>query len=314
MTTRHFLVDNDITPDEQNLVLKVAQVIAADRQKVADALKGAGIGLLFEKPSLRTRVSSERACHFLGAEPIILRGDELHLKRGETPADCIKVLAGYLNLFMARVFDHAFLEQVAEPCLIPVVNGLSDRFHPLQALADLLTLQQLWGPFSAKTVTYLGDGNNVCSSLAIAGAMAGLHIIASCPPEYTLPPDVLEIARTIAKQTGGAVEVIENPQQAVAHADALYTDVWLSMGASEAGRLERYAKLKPYQINNALLAQAPKHCSVLHCLPAHRGEEITSDVLDSKQSVVVRQAHNRLPTAAALFLFLLRPEVCRALI
>ncbi|MCC6932034.1 MAG: ornithine carbamoyltransferase [Deltaproteobacteria bacterium] len=310
MSVRHFLVDYDISGEEQSIIINAAAAFSLNRHLASSVLAQYCIGLFFEKPSLRTRVSTERACHLLGAKPINLKSDELHFQRGETPADSIKVLAGYIDLFMGRVYKQAALEELSRPNLIPIVNGLSDCYHPLQALADFLTLKQLCGSLAGRTITYLGDGNNVCSSLLLAGSMAGVRVIACCPERYLPRSAVMQKANEMAKLSGGAVELISDPAIAVSQADAVYTDVWLSMGDSENERAERYAQLKPYQINSKLMSIAKNNCYVMHCLPAHRDEEITSEVLDSERSRVVLQAHNRLPTAMALFLFLLNPEAC----
>jgi len=272
-------------------------------------LSGRSIGLLFEKPSLRTRVSCETACALLGAHPVSLRGDELHLHRGETPADTARVLSGYLDLLMARVMRHQLLVDLASVDALPVVNGLCDAFHPLQALADMLTIHESFnGRLRGIRVTYLGDGNNVAASLMLAGAMLGLSVTISSPLGYEVDASVVARATHFAEGSGGSVSLVSDPVEAVAEAQVLYTDVWTSMGdeGEEDSRREVFA---PYQINRELLGSAPADAIVLHCLPAHFDEEITREVFDSSQSRVVPQAHNRLPTAAAVFLFLLNREL-----
>ncbi len=310
---RHFLRDDDLTIKEQQLVLNAALTLSKNPLVAAEALKGHGIGLLFEKPSLRTRVSSEMACINLGAHPVQLKSQELQLSRGESAEDSARVLCGYIHLLMGRVFQHKTLEGFAEANTMPIVNGLSELYHPLQSLADLLTIYQEWGhEIKGKKLVYLGDGNNVCHSLMISGAMAGLHIVAACPKGYPPESKILSLASEIATQSGGSVSVMANPRDAARSADVLYTDVWASMG-DESEESDRLAPLAPYQLNRELLALANPKAIVLHCLPAHRDEEISAEVLDGPNSRVFRQAHNRLPATAALFLFLLNPKVCEKL-
>lgn len=313
MVIRHFLRDDDLNPDEQSIVLKAALALSKNPVAAKESTNGRGIGLLFEKPSLRTRVSSEIACVNIGAHPIQLRKEELQLSRGESAQDSARVLCGYLALLMGRVYQHSTLEQFAEANVLPIVNGLSDLYHPLQALADILTLQQEWGNnIKGRRLVYLGDGNNVCHSLMLAGAIAGLNVVAACPRGYPPSEKVVELAQARAKQSKGSVIVCGNPQEAVRDADVLYTDVWASMG-DESEESDRLAPLAPYQLNEELLALAKHEAVVLHCLPAHRDEEISATVLDGSHSRVIRQAHNRLPATAALFLFLLAPKMCEAL-
>lgn len=310
---RHLLRDDDLDAAEQAVIVSAAQRLAEAPAAAAGVCAGTAVALLFEKPSLRTRVSSEVACARIGATPLRLTSDELQLARGETPEDTARVLAGYVGLLSARVYDHALLEALASVGVLPIVNALSDRFHPLQALADLLTLRQCFGPsVRGRTLAYVGDGNNVAASLLLAGALAGLRVVVACPDGYRPEADVLRRAGELAAASGGAAEVTDDPRAAVADADAVYTDVWTSMG-QEGEEAERVAALEPYRLDAALLAAAPAHAVVMHCLPAHRGEEITADVLEGPRSVVFRQAHNRLPATAAAFLWLLSPSAAEAL-
>lgn len=306
---RHLLKDYDVTPAELFDIVIVARLIKRRPALVRGSLAGHSIGLLFEKPSLRTRVSCETACALLGAHPVSLRGDELHLHRGETAADSARVLSGYLDLLMARVMSHQLLVDLASVNALPVVNGLCDAFHPLQALADMLTIHESFnGRLHGIRVTYLGDGNNVAASLMLAGAMLGVSVTIASPVGYEVDSSLLARATRFAEESGGGVTLLSDPIAAVAEAQVLYTDVWTSMGdeGEEALRREAFA---PYQINRSLLEHAPADAIVLHCLPAHFDEEITREVFDSFQSRVVPQAHNRLPTAAAAFLFLLNREL-----
>lgn len=313
MTVRHFLRDDDISPWEQKLVLGAAYMLSAKPTAVNRALAGQSIGLFFEKPSLRTRVSAETASVNLGAHPLQLRADDLQLHRGETAGDSARVLCGYLSLLMARVNSHSLLEDFAEPSTLPIVNGLSEQFHPLQALADLLTLMQEWnGKIRGKKLVYFGDGNNVCHSLMLAGAMSGLKVVVACPDDYRPDQSVLSRANELCAASGATIEIISDPQTAAQDADALYTDVWTSMG-DEGQEAQRCAVFEPYQLNERLMQLAKPDAIALHCLPAHREEEISTGVFEGAQSRVFPQAHNRLPATAALFLFMLAPEVCEAL-
>jgi ornithine carbamoyltransferase len=310
---RHLLRDDDLDAAEQAVIIAAAQRLAAEPAAAAGVCAGTAVALLFEKPSLRTRVSSEVACARIGATPVRLTTDELQLARGETPEDTARVLAGYIGLLSARVYDHSLLEALASVGALPIVNALSDRFHPLQALADLLTLRQCFGPsVRGRTLAYVGDGNNVAASLLLAGALAGVRVIVACPDGYRPESVVLARAQDLAAASGGAAEVTDDPRAAVADADAVYADVWTSMG-QEGEEAERVAALSPYRIDETLLAAAPPHAVVMHCLPAHRGEEIAADVLEGPRSVVFRQAHNRLPSTAAAFLWLLSPAAAEAL-
>lgn len=310
MTIRHFLRDDDLSASEQRLVLRTACTLARNPQAGFAALEHRCVGLLFEKPSLRTRVSSEAACVHLGAHPLFLLGKDLQISRGESFADTARILAGYIHLLLARVHSHSSLEALSRTQSVPIVNGLSDRFHPLQALADLVTLIQEWGPsLSGRRIVYLGDANNVCRSLCLAGVMAGLEVVVAAPESHQLEMSFLSGIDAMSERMGGTVTLCHDPFEAVCGADAIYTDVWASMG-EEGEEADRLALFAPYQLNKALLQRAKANAIVLHCLPAHRGEEITEDVLEGDCSRVIRQAHNRLPATAALFLFLLRRDVC----
>lgn len=310
---RHYLRDDDITIEDQAVVLAAAHRLARDPGAAAGILAGTGIGLYFEKHSLRTRASSEVAAARLGATPVVLRREELQLARGETAQDTTRVLAGYLGMLMGRVHSHATLEAMAEPGLLSIVNGLSDRFHPLQVLADLLTMRMEWGPdIAERTLAYVGDGNNMAASLLLGGAMAGLRVVVAAPPGYAPDGSVVAEAMAIAATSGGDVVVTEDPGEAVDGADAVYTDVWTSMGM-EGEEDARRSAFAGFGVDAALMRLARPDAIVLHCLPAHRGEEISAEVIDGLQSRVFLQAHNRLPAAAALFLFVCAREACEEL-
>jgi ornithine carbamoyltransferase len=305
---RHFLKDTDVSASEQFDILKVARAIKRNRGQFSETLLGMSIGLFFEKPSLRTRVSSHTACSSLGATPISLRADELHFHRGETPQDGIRVLAGYLELLLARVYSHKLLVELAKPSVVPIVNGLCDLYHPLQALADLLTIYEAFnGRLKGLRLTYLGDSNNVSNSLALAGTMAGLQVTLCCPKELSPEDYILKEIANVSLTKDSFFRVEHDPKKAVANADIVYTDVWTSMGEEEE-ESSRKILLKDYQVNSELLSSAKRDTVVMHCLPAHFNEEITRDVFDSPNSRIIEQAHNRFPTTAAIFLFSLWRE------
>ena len=316
---KHFLKDDDLTVEEQEDVLNLALLFsntpkAALSGELSSPADSMSFGLLFEKPSLRTRVSSEVASRMLGANPVLMRSEELHFTRGETPSDSMKVLSGYLNLLMARVGEHRLLEEFKNVSKIPIVNGLSNKYHPLQALADLLTLKQVWGnDIRGKTLAYFGEGNNVSHSLLLAGAMQGLNVRIACPNSLNPDKSILEVASLAASKNGGSVSVCDSPQSVADGADALYTDVWVSMGDKD-NPTQKKAILKDFALNNELLSLASETGIVLHCLPAHRGEEIEASVIDGSKSKVVRQAHNRLPATQALFLYLIAPDFSKSLL
>ncbi len=305
---RHLLTDTDVSPRELADLVQIASLIKRRRDQFSDVLRGRSIGLLFEKPSLRTRVSSETAATLLGAHPIILRGDELHLHRGETPEDSARVLTGYLDLLMARVLSHGLLESFASVNCLPIVNGLSDTHHPLQALADMLTIHEAFnGRLEGRRVCYVGDCNNVATSLVLSGVALGLDMVVACPNQYRGSRALPETALLIGERTGGSLVFSSEVEEAAAGADVLYTDVWISMG-DEGEEQERRQALAPYQLNESLIRRASDDVVVMHCLPANFGEEITREAFDGPQSRILRQAHNRLPATAAVFLFLLDRE------
>ena len=264
------------------------------------ALKGHGVALLFEKPSARTRTSSEMAVFTLGGHPVYIRPEEVGIGTRESPEDVARTLASYCSILAARVFDHTLLESMAAAVHVPVVNLLSDRAHPCQALADLLTLQEVVGTLDGSRLVYVGDGNNVAASLAFAAALSGLVLVVSSPPGYELDDDVVDRARNL----GGTVELVPDPYEAVAGADAVYTDVWTSMGQEDEAA-QRRAAFASYQVDAALMAAAAPSAVFMHCLPAHRGEEVSADVIDGKQSVVWQQAQNRMHSVRALFALLM---------
>jgi ornithine carbamoyltransferase len=264
------------------------------------ALHGDTVAMFFEKPSTRTRVSFAAACQHLGALPLGLRPDELQLGRGEPIADTARVLSGYASAIVVRTFAQAVLDEMAAAAEKPVINALTDDHHPCQALADLLTIRERFGSLQGLRVAYLGDGNNVAHSLMEAGALAGMHVVVGTPPGYEPDPAITDQAAAAALGHGGSVSVVHDPIEAVAGANAVYTDVWVSMGDDEAQRAKREEVLRSYQVDTELMRRADHEAVFLHCLPAHRGEEVAAEVIDGPASVVFRQAENRLWTEEAV--------------
>lgn len=301
----HFLNLDGWSADELTRLIDLADQLKADR-RWRDDLHGASVGLLFEKPSTRTRISFDVAVRELGGHPVVLTAGDLQLGRGETVEDTARVLSRYLDALVVRTSAQARLEALASAASIPVVNALSDVAHPCQALADLQTIREYKGRLAGLRLTYLGDGNNVANSLLRAGALSGMHVSVGAPPGYEPIPQVIETARREAAGAGGSVTVTVDPLAAAADADVVYTDVWASMGQEEQ-RGARSLLFHAYQVSAEVMAVARPDAVVLHCLPAHRGEEIAAEVIDGPQSVVWEQAENRLHTAKALLLMLLRP-------
>lgn len=299
---KDYLTVSDLSPDELTAVLERASRLRADPSSAANALSGQRIGLFFEKPSARTRISTEVGSAELGMIPIVLKADEIGLGKRESVADVGRVFDRYLDVLALRVFDHANLVIIAENAEAPVINLLSDLEHPCQALADLQTIAAD-RPLAGTTVAYVGDGNNVCHSLMVAGAMAGMEVRAVTPPGYEPSPAVTEHAIGLAAANGGAIAVTTDAEVGVAGADVVYTDVWASMG-QEAEAIERRKLFEPYQVNQELFSRAGADAIFLHCLPAHRGDEATDEVLDNDRSRILDQAENRLHSFKALLLHL----------
>jgi ornithine carbamoyltransferase len=270
-------------------------------------LRGKTLGLLFQKPSTRTRVSFEAGMSQLGGHALTLPMGDIQLSRGETVLDTARVLSRYLDGIVIRTYDHSIVEEWSAEASMPVINGLTDHSHPCQALSDLLTIQEIKGRLKGLSLAYIGDGNNVANSLIEAGAKMGMRVAIGCPSGYQPDQRVIDRARLDGQTTGAAIEMFENPLVAVKEADVVYTDVWISMGR-EREQARRLRTLAPYQLNKRLLQRAKPDAIVMHCLPAHRGEEITADVLDGPQSVVIDQAENRLHMQKAILAQLLRQK------
>jgi ornithine carbamoyltransferase len=304
---RHFLSIDDVTPDELAHLLELAAKVKQSPEDYASRLEGRAVALIFEKPSTRTRVSFEVGVAALGAHPLALSSTELQLGRGESIEDTGRVLSRFCDAIVLRTFGQERLEALASGASVPVVNSLSDYEHPCQILADLLTVQEKKRQAKDLSIAYLGDGNNVAHSLLLGGTMLGMRVRVATPPGFEPIPQVIERATEIAGQTGGSVEVANDPKAAAEDADILYTDVWASMG-QEREHDERVLVFTPYRLDGAAVDRAADDVIVLHCLPAHRGEEITDDVIDGPHSVVWDQAENRLHTQKALLLWLLGAE------
>lgn len=300
MRGRHFISMLDLAPEELAHALDTALVVKRDGS--GPVLAGRTLALVFEKPSLRTRVSFDVAIARLGGRAIYLRHDEVGLGTREPPRDVARVLSRMVDGIAARTFQQATLTELAQWATVPVVNALSDEEHPCQALADLLTLREHLGAVEGVRLTYVGEGNNIAISLAYASVLAGMHFVCASPEEFGLPASVLEAARALPG--GGSVRQSFDPHEAVKDAQAVYTDVWASMGQEHLldARREAFAA---YRLDAALLASAPATALVMHDLPAHRGEEITDEVLESPRSVVFDQAENRVHAQQAMLLLLM---------
>jgi ornithine carbamoyltransferase len=298
---RHLLSLQDWSAAEVNELLDLAELVRREPARYRSALDGKALGLIFLKSSTRTRVSFEVAIRQLGGYAIFLSGSDTQLGRGEPLADTARVLSRYLDLLMARLFGHQDIVELARHSTIPVINGLTDRFHPCQALADMLTLRQCFGELRGRKLAYIGDGNNVAHSLLLAAARTGLDVAVASPPGYRVDPDVLEEARRGAAETGATIEDIEDPAAAARGASALYTDVWTSMG-QEKEQAERLRAFEGYEVDASLMSLATSDAVFLHCLPCHRGEEVSAEVVDGPQSRVFEQAENRLHAQKAVML------------
>jgi ornithine carbamoyltransferase len=282
---RHLLRIDDLDAESLAALLDLAAAMKERPHGFVEALRGDTLVCFFEKPSTRTRVSFAAAAERLGMFPLLLRPDELQLGRGETIEDTARTLSGYAAAIVVRTFAQETVEHLAAAATVPVVNALTDEHHPCQALADMLTLRERFGRLDGLRVAFLGSGNNVATSLVQAGALAGVHVVVSAPPGYEPPlPDA---------------HVVHDPLEAVAGADAVYTDVWVSMG-EEDERDARISALEPYRVTPELMAAGRADAVFMHCLPAHRGEEVAAEVIDGPQSVIWQQAENRLPTEEAL--------------
>jgi ornithine carbamoyltransferase len=303
---KHFLDIADFTREEIENLLELAKKtkLAYKNDIINPILKDKVLAMVFQKPSLRTRVSFDMAMRTLGGDALYLSPQEIGLGKRESIADVARVLSGYVHIIMARVFAHDHILQLAKWSSVPVINGLSDYNHPCQALADTLTIYEEFGDLAGKTISYIGDGNNVALSLMKTVIKLGAHFRIASPEGYNLAPQEIEANTTIAEAMGGSVKEYRSPQDAARNADVIYTDTWTSMGQEEEAR-HREKVFPPYQVNSELLKLAHTHAIVMHCLPAHRGQEITDAVADGPQSRLFPQAENRMHAQKAILIELL---------
>lgn len=302
MYGRDLLSLADLSPEEIRLILETA--VRLKRDGSAGILAGRALALVFEKPSLRTRVSFERAMQLMGGHAIYLSQAEVGLGVREPVKDIARVLDEYVDAIAARTFTQSTIVELAKFARIPVINALSDEEHPCQALADTLTMYEHFGAVEGLKVAFIGDGNNVAVSLMLAVASLGGHIILATPSGYDPPGDILELARGHAHQSGGSVRIVRQPLEAVSGVDVVYTDVWTSMG-QEDERIQRQRDFAGFQISSALMEAAAAHAVIMHDLPAHRGEEILDEAIESPRSIVFQQAGNRLHAQRALLALVL---------
>jgi ornithine carbamoyltransferase len=303
---KHFLAISDLTPGETQDLLDVAVRLKKQHFDAGNGPQFAGkvLGMIFQKPSLRTRVSFDMAMRHMGGDALYLSPNEIGLGKREAISDIARVLAGYVHVLMARVFDHAHVLELAQWSEIPVINGLSDYNHPCQGMADALTVQEKFGKAKGLNVTFVGDGNNVAVSLMHVSAQLGWNFTLSSPEGYDLDPKAVEIAQKIGAQTGSQFKFIRDPHEAVKGAHVIYTDTWTSMGQEEE-TAKREKVFPPYQVNAQLVSEADPDVIVMHCLPAHRNHELTDEVADGPHSVIFPQAHNRLHAQKAILARLL---------
>ena len=307
---RDFVTEYDVTSQEISKIFALTAKLKKQKGKISTELKGKTIGLIFQKPSLRTRVSFEVGIHQLGGNCIYLGPEEINLGKRESTADVAKVLSRYLDGIVARVFSHQDVVGLAKYGSIPVINGLCDLYHPCQALTDVYSVLESFGTLKNKTLAYIGDGNNVCHSLMLVCAKMGLNMTIATPVNYEPNAEILQTAQELAKKTGVKISIGRDPKQAVKGAHVIYSDVWVSMGQEEETQ-KRLKDFQGFQINGDLVKLADKNYIFMHCLPAHRGEEVSSDVIDSKHSVIFDQAENRLHVQKAILIFLLGRKYTR---
>jgi ornithine carbamoyltransferase len=298
---KNLLTLADYSQNQITSLLDLADYLKKERKagNAIEPLKGKTLGMIFEKSSTRTRVSFEAGMYQLGGTGIFLSSKDLQIGRGEPIPDTAKVLSGYLDGIMIRTFSHETVEELAQYASIPVINGLTDLYHPCQVLADLQTIREIKGKLQGVKLAYIGDGNNMAHSLMIGAAMMGMEMTVASPKGYEPEEAVTQKAKKLAEKSEASIAVLEDPKEAAKNADVIYTDVWASMGQEEE-QLIREQKFKSYQVNSGLLEVAHEDVSFMHCLPAHRGEEVSEEVIDGKHSVVFEEAENRLHAQKAL--------------
>jgi ornithine carbamoyltransferase len=301
----------DLSRADVDLLLDTAADFAKNPLRSKDALAHKSVAIYMTKPSTRTRLSSETAVAHLGGTPIFIRGDELQLGRGETIADTARILSGYCEALIIRTFAQSDVDELGANASIPIINALTDDDHPTQLLADWLTIRETFGSdVKGRKFVYLGDGNNMSHAWLTMGAIMGAHVVAATPSGKWSPnSDVVAKAQAIAKKTGATIEVTNDPEAAAKGASALYTDVWMSMGDPESERAEKIKVLAPFAITDALMSLTTSDSIFMHCLPAHRGEEVAASVIDGPKSVIWREAYHRRTTIQALLYHLTRGEL-----
>ena len=308
---KDLLRTQDLSRDDVELLLETAAAFAKEPLRSKSALANKSVAIYMTKPSTRTRLSSETAIAHLGGVPIFIRGDELQLGRGETIADTAKIISGYCSALIIRTFAQADVDELGAHASIPVINALTDDDHPTQLLADWLTIRENFGKdIAGRKFVYLGDGNNMSHAWLIMGAIMGAHVVAATPSGKWAPnAKVVEIAKNIAAKSGGKVEVSHDPEAASKDASVLYTDVWMSMGDSESERDEKVLALSPFAVTENLFSLAKKDSIFMHCLPAHRGEEVEASVIDGPRSVIWREAYHRRTTIQSLLFHLTQGDL-----
>lgn len=308
---KDLLRTQDLSRDDVELLLETAAAFAENPLRSKSALANKSVAIYMTKPSTRTRLSSETAVAHLGGTPIFIRGDELQLGRGETIADTAKIISGYCSALIIRTFAQADVDELGAHASIPVINALTDDDHPTQLLADWLTIRENFGKdIAGRKFVYLGDGNNMSHAWLIMGAIMGAHVVAATPSGKWAPnPKVVEIAKNIAAKNGGKVEVSHDPEAASKDASVLYADVWMSMGDSESERKEKTLALAPFAVTENLFSLTNKDSIFMHCLPAHRGEEVEASVIDGPRSVIWREAYHRRTTIQSLLFHLTQGDL-----
>ena len=301
----------DLSRADVDLLLDTAADFAKNPLRSKDALAHKSVAIYMTKPSTRTRLSSETAVAHLGGTPIFIKGDELQLGRGETIADTARIISGYCDALIVRTFAQSDVDELGANASIPVINALTDDDHPTQLLADWLTIRETFGSdVKGRKFVYLGDGNNMSHAWLTMGAIMGAHVVAATPSGTWAPnPEVVAKAQAIAKKTGATIEVTNDPEAAAKGASALYTDVWMSMGDPESERAEKFKVLAPFAITDALMSLTETDSIFMHCLPAHRGEEVAASVIDGPKSVIWREAYHRRTTIQALLYHITRGEL-----
>jgi len=308
---KDLLRTQDLSRDDVELLLDTAADFAANPLRSNTALANKSVAIYMTKPSTRTRLSSETAVAHLGGTPIFIRGDELQLGRGESIADTARIISGYCSALIIRTFAQSDVNELGANASIPVINALTDDDHPTQLLADWISIREQFGKdISGRKFVYLGDGNNMSHAWLIMGAIMGAHVVTATPSGAWAPdPHVVEIAKKIASQSGGKVEVLHDPEAAAKDASVLYTDVWMSMGDSEHQREEKILALSPFAVTENLMSLTQKDSVFMHCLPAHRGEEVEASVIDGTKSIIWREAYHRRTTIQSLLYHLVRGDL-----